>query len=80
MNTDLLRHQQQWKEGLKDIRNIMSEVESQVCRFMTLFVKHRSVIMLLNFVKFGIPLGHIIYCNMWHTLGRLCLTFILTAF
>lgn len=40
MNTDLLRHQQQWKEGLKDIRNIMSEVEGQVCRFMALFVKH----------------------------------------
>jgi hypothetical protein len=32
MNTDLLRHQQQWKEGLKDIRNIMNEVEGQVCR------------------------------------------------
>ncbi|XP_069679211.1 cytoplasmic dynein 2 heavy chain 1 isoform X2 [Periplaneta americana] len=29
MNTDLLRHQQQWKEGLKDIRNIMSQVEDQ---------------------------------------------------
>jgi len=79
MNTDLLRHQQQWKEGLKDIRNIMSEVEGQVCRFMALFVKHRSVIMLLNFVKFDIPLAHIIYCNMWHTLRQLCLTFILTA-
>lgn len=59
MNTDLLRHQQQWKDGLKDIRNIMSEVEGQVCRSMALFVKHRSVIMLLNFVKFGIPLTHI---------------------
>lgn len=34
MNTDLLRHQQQWKDGLKDIRNIMSEVEGQVCRFL----------------------------------------------
>jgi hypothetical protein len=80
MNTDLLRHQQQWKEGLKDIRNIMSEVEGQVCRTMALFVKHVSVIMLLNFVKFGMPLARIIYCDMWHTLGQLCLTFILTAF
>jgi len=80
MNTDLLRHQQQWKEGLKDIRNIMSEVEGQVCRFVALFVKHKSVIMSLNFVKFGIPVGHIVYCDMWHTLGQLCLTFVLTAF
>jgi hypothetical protein len=80
MNTDLLRHQQQCKEGRKDVRNIMSEVEGQVCRFMALFVKHRSVIMLLNFVKFGISLAHIIYCDVWHTLGQLCLTFILTAF
>ena len=62
MNTDLLRHQQQWKEGLKDIRNIMSEVEGQVCRCMALFVKHRSVILLLNFAKYNIPLAHIIYC------------------
>jgi len=76
MNTDLLRHQQQWKEGLKDIRNIMSEVEGQVCRFVASFVKHRSVIMLLNFVKFGVSLAHIIYCDMWLTLGQLCLTFI----
>ncbi|KAJ9584167.1 hypothetical protein L9F63_021464, partial [Diploptera punctata] len=29
MNTDLLRHQQQWKEGLKDIRDIMTQVEEQ---------------------------------------------------
>lgn len=34
INTDLLRHQQKWKEGLKDIRDIMSQVEDQVCRFM----------------------------------------------
>jgi hypothetical protein len=48
MNTDLLRQQQQWKEGLKDIRNIMNQVEDQVCRFIVLFVKeHRSVIVLL---------------------------------
>jgi hypothetical protein len=80
MNTDLLRHQQQWKDGLKDIRNIMSEVEGQVCRSMALFVKHRSVIMLLSFVKFGIPLAHIMYGDMWHTLGQLCLIFILIVF
>jgi len=80
MNTDLLRHQQQWKEGLKDIRNIMNEVEGQVCRFMALFVKHKSIIMSLNFIKFGIPLAHNIYCDMWYTLGQICLTFILTAF
>ncbi|GLH06946.1 Dynein heavy chain, cytoplasmic, partial [Gryllus bimaculatus] len=29
MNTDLLRHQQQWKEGLKSIRDIIGQVESQ---------------------------------------------------
>ncbi|XP_063237932.1 cytoplasmic dynein 2 heavy chain 1 [Bacillus rossius redtenbacheri] len=29
MDTDLLRHQQQWKDILKDIRAIMSQVESQ---------------------------------------------------
>ncbi|PNF38602.1 hypothetical protein B7P43_G03949, partial [Cryptotermes secundus] len=29
INTDLLRHQQKWKEGLKDIRDIMSQVEDQ---------------------------------------------------
>ena len=31
MSTDLLRQQQQWKEALKDIRNIMNQVEEQVC-------------------------------------------------
>nr|CAD7453928.1 unnamed protein product [Timema tahoe] len=29
MNTDLLRHQQQWKDGLKDIRGVVGLVESQ---------------------------------------------------
>jgi hypothetical protein len=37
MNIDLLRHQQQWKEGLKDIRDIMSQVEGQVSRFMVIY-------------------------------------------
>lgn len=27
MDTDLLRHQMQWKEGLKEIRQIMTQVE-----------------------------------------------------
>jgi hypothetical protein len=43
MSTDLLRHQQQWKEGLKDIRNIMSQVEGQVCRYMVLFIKKMQI-------------------------------------
>ncbi|XP_068082912.1 cytoplasmic dynein 2 heavy chain 1 [Anabrus simplex] len=29
MDTDLLRHQQQWKDGLKAIRDIMAQVEAQ---------------------------------------------------
>jgi hypothetical protein len=43
MNTDLLRQQQQWKEGLKDIRNVMNQVEGQVCRFIVLSVKRAQV-------------------------------------
>jgi hypothetical protein len=80
MNTDLLRHQQQWKEGLKDIRNIMNEVEGQVCRFVTLSVELRFVITLLNFVKIYIPLVRIMCCDMWHAVGQCCLPFILTVF
>ena len=29
MDTDLLKHQNKWKDGLKDIRQIMSQVEQQ---------------------------------------------------
>lgn len=31
MSTDLLKHQQHWKEGLREIRELMALVETQVC-------------------------------------------------
>jgi hypothetical protein len=63
IDTDLLRHQQKWKEGLKDIRDIMSQVEDQVCRFMVLYQNNTDLYYFIALYPIFKPLVHVISCD-----------------